>query len=201
MKVHLQLLKFLYSVTYEKYGMHQLMFSLPLHYGIWHPCAILIWRKFYPPLNCLLRANLKIGDGVVCHRKLVYLERLFGPLFSAGQSTRGFVDTIVRKLSAVQNPTSSDRVNKMKGPQTLLYTYCSILFLLGFGVRSCTWEGQQQNTGSKAKEVLQRCLKTMLALCSTDSPRLPSCGVCANIMLRPCFMAGLAQWCTRLYIR
>ena len=77
MKVHLQLLRVLYSVTYERYHMHQLMFSLPLHYGIWYPYkyyAILIWRKFYPLLNCLLRADLKIGDEVVCHGKLVYME-------------------------------------------------------------------------------------------------------------------------------
>ena len=49
MKVHLQLLTFLYSVTYEKYHIHQPMFSL--HYGIWHPykySAILIWRNSIP---------------------------------------------------------------------------------------------------------------------------------------------------------
>ena len=87
MKVHLQLFRFLYSVTYEQYHMHQMMFSLPLHCGIWHPykyCAILIWRKFYSLLNCLLGADLKIGDEVVCHRKVVYLERLFGAPFLAG---------------------------------------------------------------------------------------------------------------------
>ena len=119
------------------------MFSFPLHCGIWHPykyCAILIWGKFYPLLNCLLRGDLKIGDEVVCRRKLVYLERLFSALSLAGQSTRGLLDTIVRRLSAIQNPTIHDRVavNKMKGLQALLYTYCPILFLLGFGVRFCT---------------------------------------------------------------
>ena len=37
MKVHVQLLRFLYSVTYKRYDMHQMMFCVPLHYGIWHP--------------------------------------------------------------------------------------------------------------------------------------------------------------------
>ena len=51
MKGHLQLLKLWYSVIYEKYNMHRLMFSLPMHYNIWQPykfCAILMRRKFYP---------------------------------------------------------------------------------------------------------------------------------------------------------
>ena len=175
MKVRLQLLKFLHSVAYEKYDMDQLMFFVPLHHGTWHPykyCAILIWRKFHPLLNCQLKGDLKIGDEVVCHRKLVYVTRLFSALFLACQSTRGLVDTIVHGLSAIHNPTSSDRVAviKMKGLQTLLYTYSPIFFLLGFCVRPCTWKGQQQNSGSKAKDVLQRWLITMLATCGTHSP-------------------------------
>ena len=57
------------------------------------------------------------------------------------QATRGAIDTIVRRLRAILAPTDTDRIaiSKMKGLQTLLYTYCPLLFLLGYGVRTCTW--------------------------------------------------------------
>ena len=119
--------KFLYRVGYEKYNMHQLMFSSPVHYGMWQPykCwAFLMWRKFCPLQNCLLRYDLKVGGKVLFHCKLVCVERIFGALLLAGQSVRG-ADTIVSKLNAIQAPTKSSRVavNKMMGLQTLLYTY------------------------------------------------------------------------------
>ena len=80
----------------------------------------------------------------------------------------------MRRLRSIQHPTTSDRValSQMKGLQTLLNTYSPIMFLLGYGVRWCTWEGQQVHTGGKAKEVLQRCRIIMLALCGTNSPIL-----------------------------
>ena len=67
--------------------MHQMMFCLPLYYGIWRPykyCAILVCRKCYPLLTCLVRSDLKIGDELLANRKLLYLERLYGAFFPAG---------------------------------------------------------------------------------------------------------------------
>ena len=100
------------------------------------------------------------------------------------------MDAVVHRLSSIQAPTMSDRmaIGKMKKFQTLLYTYYPILFLLGYGVHSCTWDGTQQHTGSQAKQVLHRCLITMLALCGTDSPAVE----CVRTLC--CALASWQDW-------
>ena len=78
--MHLKHLTFLYCATCDKYDLHHLIFSAPLHYGIWYPYnyfAIVLGRNFYLMLNNLMQSDLKIGDDIFCHRKLVYVEKLF----------------------------------------------------------------------------------------------------------------------------
>ena len=104
------------------------------------------------------------GQKVVAFRKLLYLEKLFGSLLLAFPRISDQLAVRVNQLKDSHDPTSVILHSLMVGLQTLGQFYLPLAFRLGNAVRSCTWEGRQEKSGSKARFVLEACAVTLIHL-------------------------------------
>ena len=150
-KIHYELFKYLNAQTYTSWNFQLLWSSLPLIYGVWHPCKHMItmlYRNFMP-IICLIQrvhTNFKEGDDVPTKVKLLRMEKTILALcLNAGT----YLPRVEAKLDAfalaAQNGPLTDMQSKSKelllGLQVLLKEYCPSAFRIGVLVRDCIWAG------------------------------------------------------------
>ena len=73
-----RLAKFMYSRTYSPFKLAEHSATLPILYGYWHPSkyvCIMIHCKFFPILGYLGQQVPAVGDEIMCHRKLLHIEK------------------------------------------------------------------------------------------------------------------------------
>ena len=149
-------------------------------YSIWHPykhTLAVVYRAFFPVLSILETVGEPVvGTALRCHRKVLYLEKLVAALLLAAPDVRQQLDlkvsTLQSRMQSIQAGSASS--NHDAGDQTgtrlalehlialcrLLNVYVPALFLTGYRVRQCTWEGRPGGSarGILAKDTLRLCL-------------------------------------------
>ena len=80
MKIHYQLLKYLYGQSYTSWNFQLHWSSLPLIYGVWHPYKHMITMlcRNFMPIICLIErvhTDFKEGDAALTKVKLLHMEK------------------------------------------------------------------------------------------------------------------------------
>ena len=102
MKIHYELLKYLYGQSYTPWNFQLPWSSLPLIYGVWHPykhMITILYRNFMPIICMMGRVptDLKEVDAVPTKVKLLHMEKTILALcLSAGT----YVPRVEAKLDA-----------------------------------------------------------------------------------------------------
>ena len=92
-----RLAKFKYSRTYNPFKLAEHYATLPMLYGCWHPykyVCTMIHRKFFPILGYLGQQMPAVDEEIMCHPKLLHIEKQFCALLLA---TPNVEDRIVHK--------------------------------------------------------------------------------------------------------
>ena len=148
-----RLAKFMYNRTYNPFKLAEHYATLPMLYGYWHPYKYLctmIHRKFFPILGYLGQQVPAVDDEIMCHPKLLHIEKQFCALLSTPHSVE---DHIVHKETSIMQFPEAAR----KLPLVWLtgLKFCVLAaFLLGNVVRDCNWDGLPAGTGRTARKVL-----------------------------------------------
>ena len=139
-----RLAKFMYSRTYNPFKSLEHYATLPMLYGCWHPykyVCTMIHRKFFPILGNLGHQVPAVDEEIICHLKLLHIEKQFCALLLA---THNVEDRIVHKeTSIMQFPEAGRKLLLiwLTGLNNLLHFYIPAAFLLATLVRDCNWDG------------------------------------------------------------
>ena len=165
MKIHYELLKYLYGQSYTSCDFQLHWPSLPLIYVVWHPykhMITMLYRNFMP-IICLIErvhTDFKEGGAVPTKVKLLHMEKTILALcLNAGT----FLPRVQAKLDAfavaAQNGPLNDMQSKSKelllGLKVLLKEYPPPTFSIGVLVRDCNWAGRDPGSGKNALAVLE----------------------------------------------
>ena len=174
MKIHYELLKYVYGQSYTSWNLQLHWSRLPLIYGVWHPYKHMITMLYHNvmPIMCLIErvhTDFKEGDAVPTKVKLLHIEKTILALFLNAST---YLPRVRAKLDAfavtAQNGPLTDMYSKSKelllGLKVLLKEYCPAAFRIGVLVRDCTWVGPDPGSGKNALAVLESCLLVMLSL-------------------------------------
>ena len=167
---------FIRSRTYNPFKLSEPYATLPMLYGCWHPykyVCTMMHRKFLPILGYLGLQMPALGEEILCHPKLLHIEKQLGGLLLA---TPNVEDRIVHKeTSIMQFPEASRRLPLVwwTGMKNLLHFYILAAFLLGNLVRDCNWDGRPAGTGCTARRVLELSLVLIVALTMDTDCNLP----------------------------
>ena len=85
-KIFHRLAKFMYSRTYNPFKLAEHYATVPMLYGCWHPykyVCTMMHRKLFPILGCLGRQSPIVEDEIMCHPKLLHIEKQFCALMLA----------------------------------------------------------------------------------------------------------------------
>ena len=106
-----RLAKSIYSRTYNPFKLSEHYATLPMPYGCWHPykyVCTMIHRKFFPILGYLGQQMPAVDEEIMCHPKLLHIEKQFCALLLA---TPNVEDRIVHKeTSIMQFPEASRKL-------------------------------------------------------------------------------------------
>ena len=174
MKIHYELMKYVYGQSYTSWNFQLHWSSLPLIYGAWHPykhMITMLYRDFMPIISLIERihTDFKEGDTVPTKVKLLHMEKTILALcLTAGT----YLPRVHAKLDAfavaAQNGPLTDMRAKSKelllGLKVLLKEYCAAAFRIGVLVWDCNWAGRDPGCGKNALAVLVACLLVMLSL-------------------------------------
>ena len=174
MKIHCELLKYLYGQSYTSWNFQLHWSSLPLIYRVWHPhkhMITILYRNFMPSIRLIERVHTEFaeGDAVPTKVKLLHMEQtILAPCLNAGT----YLPRVQAKLDAfavaAQNGPLTDMQAKSKelllGLKVLLKEYCPSAFRIGVLMRDCNWAGRDPGSGKNALAVLESCLLVMLSL-------------------------------------
>ena len=80
MKIHYELLKYLYGQSYTPWNFHLHRASLPLIYGVWHPykhMITLLYQSFMPIISLVekIHTDFKMRDQVPTKVKCIHMEK------------------------------------------------------------------------------------------------------------------------------
>ena len=168
--------KFMYSRTYNPFKLAENYATLRMLYGCWHPykyVCTMIHRKFFPILGYLGQQVPALDDEIMCHPKLLHIEKQFCALLLA---THNVEDRIVHKeTSIMQFPEAACKLPLvwLSGLKNLLHFYIPAAFLLGNLVRDCNWDGRPVGTGRTARKVLELSLVLIVALTMDTNCNVP----------------------------
>ena len=133
----------------------------------------MIHRKFFPILGYLGQQMPAVDEEIMCHPKLLHIEKQFCALLLA---TPNVEDRIVHKeTSIMQFPEASLKLPLvwLTRLKKLLHFYSPAAFLLGNLVRDCNRDGRPAGTGGTARKVLQLSLVLIVALTMDTDSNVP----------------------------
>ena len=147
MKIHSELLKYLYGQSYTSWNFELHWSSLPLIYKVWHPykgMITMLYRNFMP-IICLIErvpTDFKEGDAVPTEVKFLHMEKTILALcLNAGTFSTRVQAKLDAFAVAAQNGPLNDMQSKSKELllvlKVLLKEYCPAAFRIGVLVRDC----------------------------------------------------------------
>ena len=120
MKIHYELLKYLYGHSYTSWNFQLHWASPPLIYGVWHPykhMITMLYRNFMP-IICLIErvhTDFKEGDAVPTKVKLLHMKKTILALcLNAGSYLRRVQAKLDAFAVAAQNGPMTDMQSKSK---------------------------------------------------------------------------------------
>ena len=128
-----RLATFMYSRTYNPFKLAEQYATLPMLYGCWHPykyVCTMIHGKFFPILGYLFQQVPVVDEEIMCHPKLLHIEKQFCVLLLA---TPNVADRIVHKeTSIMQFPEAASKLPLiwLTRLKNLLHFYIPGVFLL-----------------------------------------------------------------------
>ena len=164
MKIHASVLRFMYGAKLRSLDYRSHLERIPLLYGIWHPykyCVHITFRRFFPVISWLLKPFITLRTKIPCHRKLIYMEKVFAGLLLASNVLKGLITEARDRLSTLRRPMNLENTvayQKIQSLYSLLFVFTPALWAIGYGVRECTWAGAALDSGKTARTVLEHCL-------------------------------------------
>ena len=182
-----RLAKFMYSRTYNPFKLAEHYATLPMLYGCWHPykyVCTMIYHKCFPILGYLGQQVPVVNEEIMCHPKLLHIEKQFCALMLA---THNVEDRIVHKETSIMQFLEAARklpLVWLTGLKNLLHFYIPGAFLLGNLVRDCNSDGRPARTARTARKVLELSLVWIVALTMDTDCNVPYvCSLCVSLLL------------------
>ena len=158
--IHYKILKLLYGAKNQRWNMRAYLRYVPVVYGVWHAYKFVVthtFRVFWPILTYLRKGLLRPGSTILSYPKLIVMEKTIAALMLA---TPRILRLYRRKAQAATAISGRDTAHANRAAVAnavlhLLSECCPLLLYLGHVVRECNWSGGNNNTGSRAQEVLQ----------------------------------------------
>ena len=178
MKIHASVLRFMYGAKLRSLDYRSHLERIPLLYGIWHPykyCVHITFRRFFPVISWLLKPFITVRTKIPCHRKLIYMEKVFAGLLLASNVLKGLITEARDRLSTLRRPMNLENTvayQKIQSLYSLLFVFTPALWAIGYGVRECTWAGAALDSGKTARTVLEHCLLILVSLTQKHAPKI-----------------------------
>ena len=106
-KIHYTVTRMMHSRMFETEDMCKWLREMPLLYGVWHPykqAVALVYRQFSPVFALLESTAAAVaGQGLRCHRKLVFMEKMVAVVLLASKSVQQLLD---RRLRSESDPST-----------------------------------------------------------------------------------------------
>jgi hypothetical protein len=106
------------------------------------------------------------GDEIISHPKLVSKERVFACLLVCSVPLRDSIDERRKSFQVSSRMTTARKrvFDQYDALYHLLYEYIPIVFILGYMVRQCNWDGMSPGSGHLAFLITQYSLTTLIHL-------------------------------------
>ena len=137
--------------------------ALRVQYTFKYVCTM-IHRKFFPILGYLGQRTPLVYEEIMCHPKLLYIEKQSCALTFA---TPNVSEHIAHKEASIMSfPKAARKVPLawLSGLKDLLEFYNPAAFLLGNLARDCNWDGRPAGAGCRAQKVLELSFLLIVAL-------------------------------------
>ena len=158
--IHYRILNLLYGAKNQRWNMRAYFGYVPVVYGVWHAYKFPVTQTFrvFPPIPTYLPEGLlRPGSTILSDPRLIVLEETIAALMLATPRIPRPYGCKAHAATAIsgRDNAHANRAAVANAVLCLLSEWCPSLLYPGHLVRECNWAGENNGTGSRAREVLQ----------------------------------------------